>query len=100
MQRTLIVLVETTHPGNVGAAARAMKTMGLNRLALVNPRCSINAEAFARASGAADVLELAMMLETQALDLYSRMAQKSAVESTRELFLRLADEEKIHLGFQ
>lgn len=46
-----------------------------------------------------DVLELAMMLETQALDLYSRMAQKSSVASTRELFLRLADEEKVHLGF-
>jgi len=46
-----------------------------------------------------DVLELAMMLETQALDLYSRMAQKSSVGSTRDLFLRLADEEKMHLGF-
>ncbi len=46
-----------------------------------------------------DVLELAMMLETQALDLYSRLAQKSSVGSTRDLFLRLEDEEKMHLGF-
>jgi tRNA (cytidine32/uridine32-2'-O)-methyltransferase len=53
---TRIVLVETTHPGNIGAAARAMKTMGLTQLALVNPRCEIDEEAHARASGAGDVL--------------------------------------------
>ena len=52
-----IVLVETSHPGNLGAAARAMKVMGLTDLALVNPRCEIDAEARARASGAVDVLE-------------------------------------------
>lgn len=46
-----------------------------------------------------DILETAMMLETQALDLYGRMAQKSSVVSTKELFLRLADEEQMHLGF-
>jgi len=52
-----IVLVETSHPGNLGAAARAMKVMGLSDLALVNPKCEIDAEARARASGAVDVLE-------------------------------------------
>lgn len=46
-----------------------------------------------------DILEMAMTLETQALDLYGRMAQKSSVASTKELFLRLADEEQMHLGF-
>ena len=51
-----MVLVETSHPGNIGAAARAMKIMGLSRLALVNPRHYPNAEASARASGATDVL--------------------------------------------
>ena len=51
-----VVLVETSHPGNIGAAARAMKTMGLSRLALVNPRHFPHAEASARASGATDVL--------------------------------------------
>jgi TrmH family RNA methyltransferase len=52
-----VVLVETSHPGNLGAAARAMKTMGLSRLYLVNPKCAIDDEARARASGAVDVLE-------------------------------------------
>lgn len=54
-----IVLVETSHPGNVGAAARAMKTMGLAHLYLVNPRAFPHADANARASGALDVLERA-----------------------------------------
>jgi tRNA (cytidine32/uridine32-2'-O)-methyltransferase len=51
-----IVLVETTHPGNIGATARAMKTMGLMDLALVGPRVFPSDEATARASGAADLL--------------------------------------------
>lgn len=51
-----IVLVETSHPGNIGAAARAMKTMGLSRLVLVQPREFPCADATARASGADDVL--------------------------------------------
>ena len=46
-----------------------------------------------------DILELAMALETQALDLYSRMAQKSGQQEVRALFLRLADEEKMHLFY-
>lgn len=56
LPRILIVLVETSHPGNIGATARAMKTMGLNRLALVNPREFPAAAATARASGADDIL--------------------------------------------
>ena len=47
--------------------------------------------------GKRDILEFAMGLETQALDLYSRMAQKSTQQEVRALFLRLADEEKAHL---
>jgi TrmH family RNA methyltransferase len=50
------VLVGTTHPGNIGAAARAMKTMGLSNLHLVQPKLYPSAEATARASGADDVL--------------------------------------------
>jgi len=50
------VMVETTHPGNIGAVARAMKTMGLSRLHLVRPKSLPNAEAVARASGADDLL--------------------------------------------
>ena len=51
-----VILVETSHPGNIGAAARAMKTMGLSDLCLVNPERFPDAEATARASGADDVL--------------------------------------------
>lgn len=50
------VLVETSHPGNIGASARAMKTMGLSRLALVRPLKFPCAEATARAAGADDLL--------------------------------------------
>lgn len=52
-----IVLVEPSHPGNIGAAARAMRTMGLQRLVLVNPHAFPHAEARAMAAGADDVLE-------------------------------------------
>ena len=51
-----VVLVSTSHPGNIGAAARAMKTMGLTRLYLVDPARYPDAEATARSSGANDVL--------------------------------------------
>ena len=59
-----IVLVETTHPGNIGAAARAMKNMGLQDLALVAPRYFPHKEATARASGAEDILETAKVVAT------------------------------------
>ena len=52
-----IVLVGTTHPGNIGATARAMKNMGLSDLALVNPLHFPHDDATARASGATDILE-------------------------------------------
>ena len=58
-----IVLVGTTHPGNIGAAARAMKTMGLEQLALVNPNRFPGAEATARASGASSVLSNALVVD-------------------------------------
>jgi tRNA/rRNA methyltransferase len=51
-----IVLSHTTHPGNIGAAARAMKTMGLKSLYLVNPRHFPDAQADAMAAGADDIL--------------------------------------------
>lgn len=54
--RVRFVLVETTHSGNLGATARAMKTMGLSRLELVNPKQAPDADALARASGADDLL--------------------------------------------
>ena len=59
LDRIRIVLSHTSHPGNIGAAARAMKTMGLSRLVLVNPKKFPDAEAVARAVGADDILEQA-----------------------------------------
>ncbi|MHB1620620.1 MAG: tRNA (cytosine(32)/uridine(32)-2'-O)-methyltransferase TrmJ [Sulfuricella sp.] len=59
-----IVLSHTSHPGNIGAAARAMKTMGLERLYLVNPKAFPDPVADARAAGALDVLENARVCAT------------------------------------
>jgi len=56
MQHVHVVLVGTTHPGNIGASARAMKTMGLANLRLVAPAGFPSAEVTARAAGAGDVL--------------------------------------------
>ncbi|HYG31612.1 MAG TPA: RNA methyltransferase [Methylophilaceae bacterium] len=61
-----IVLCQTSHPGNIGAAARAIKTMGLQRLYLVQPKKFPHAEATALAAGATDVLENAHVCETLA----------------------------------
>lgn len=61
------MLVATSHPGNVGASARAMRVMGLRELVLVAPRDAAVAshpDAIARASGAADVLERACVVDT------------------------------------
>ena len=55
------VLVGTTHPGNIGASARAMKTMGISNLHLVEPMHYPSAEATARASGADDLLASAVV---------------------------------------
>jgi len=60
-QKIRIVLVETSHPGNIGAVARAMKNMCLNELYLVNPQQYPSATATARASGADDVLANAVV---------------------------------------
>lgn len=53
------MLVDTSHPGNIGATARAMKTMGLSDLALVRPKHFPSDEATARAAGADDILAAA-----------------------------------------
>lgn len=56
LQRVRVVLCATSHPGNIGAAARAMKTMGVSRLVLVNPKIFPDPQAEAMASGADDLL--------------------------------------------
>jgi len=57
LSRVRIVLVEPSHPGNIGGAARALKTMGLSQLAVVNPRRFPDPQAEWRAAGAQDVLD-------------------------------------------
>ncbi len=64
LENCKIVMVGTTHPGNVGAAARAMQTMRLSCLALVDPQCPIGEIAYARASGANAVLDQRETFET------------------------------------
>lgn len=64
--RIRIVLVGTQHPGNIGAAARALKTMGLSRLVLVAPEQYPADEAFRRAAGADDLLAAAGVVATLA----------------------------------
>jgi tRNA (cytidine32/uridine32-2'-O)-methyltransferase len=59
-----VVLVETSHPGNIGAVARAMKNMGMDQLRLVSPKYFPHADATARASGADDVLRQAQIFHS------------------------------------
>ena len=65
-----IVLVNTSHPGNIGGVARAMKNMGFAQLVLVEPKEFPSDKATARASGATDVLDQAVVVDTldQALE--------------------------------
>ena len=62
--RVRIVLSHTSHPGNIGAAARAMKTMGLSDLRLINPLHFPDDMAVAMSSGATDVLDAAQVFDT------------------------------------
>lgn len=63
-QSVRFVLVRTSHPGNIGAAARAIRTMGLKRLSLVAPHKFPHAEALALAAGADEVLDKAAVAAT------------------------------------
>jgi tRNA (cytidine32/uridine32-2'-O)-methyltransferase len=63
LDRIRIVLVEPSHPGNIGGAARAMKTMGMQRLVLVNPGRYPDPQADWRAAGAMDVLDSATVVD-------------------------------------
>jgi len=59
-----IVMVGTTHPGNIGAAARAMHNMCISNLVLVNPQCPVGEIAYARASGANVILDKRLKTES------------------------------------
>lgn len=104
-KRLRFVLVETSRPGNIGAAARAMKTMGFTDLVLVNPRVASaqeHEEAVAFASGALDVLQNARLVGSldEALAGCNFVAALSArlrefsppLRSPRELATQLADD--------
>jgi TrmH family RNA methyltransferase len=86
-----IVLVAPSHPGNIGAAARAMKNMGLAELVLVNPRQFPHPEASARASGADDVLAAARVAPslTAALEGCGYVAASTARD--RDQYFRVID---------
>jgi tRNA (cytidine32/uridine32-2'-O)-methyltransferase len=66
MQPIRFVLVRTSHPGNIGAAARAIRTMGFHRLVLVAPHKFPHADATAMAAGADEVLDQAVVVPTLA----------------------------------
>ncbi len=59
-----VILVGTSHSGNIGSAARAMKVMGLSQLVLVDPQCQVDAQTLALAAGASDIAEGATVVST------------------------------------
>ena len=85
--RVRMVLVGTQHPGNIGAAARAMKTMGLRDLWLVAPEAFPDEVATARASGAADLLESARVVGTLQEALADTVFSAALTARRRELSL-------------
>jgi tRNA (cytidine32/uridine32-2'-O)-methyltransferase len=86
-----IVLVEPSHPGNIGAVARAMKNMGLERLLLVNPRQFPHSEAIARASGADDVLTNARVVATLEEAIAGCGLVLATTSRPRDQYFRVAD---------
>ncbi len=80
-----VVLCHTTHPGNIGAAARAMKTMGFSRLVLVNPRFFPHEQATAMASGADDVLQQAQVCSSLAQALQGTVLAVALTARPRDL---------------
>lgn len=59
-----IVLVGTSHSGNIGSAARAMKVMGLTQMVLVDPQCEVDTQAVALAAGASEIALNAQVVDT------------------------------------
>lgn len=86
--RVRVVLSRTSHPGNIGGAARAMKTMGLGRLVLVSPRCFPHDDAIARATGAEDLLVNASVVESLAQALEGCVLVAAVTARRRELSTR------------
>jgi tRNA/rRNA methyltransferase len=94
LTRIRVVLVEPSHPGNIGSVARAMKTMGLTRLVVVAPRELEFArvpEAIAFASGAHDVMEAATVVDTLEQALKGTVLQMATASMPREFAARPLD---------
>jgi tRNA/rRNA methyltransferase len=87
LDRIRVVLSRTSHPGNIGAAARAMKNMGLRDLWLVAPESFPDEVATARASGAADLLESARVVDTLQEALADTVFSAALTARRRELSL-------------
>jgi TrmH family RNA methyltransferase len=86
-----IVLVAPSHPGNIGGAARAMKNMALSSLVLVRPKQFPHPEATARASGAADVLSGARVVESLPEALAGCGFIAATTSRERDQYFRVAD---------
>lgn len=103
LQNIRIVLVETSHSGNIGSAARAMKTMGLSNLYLVSPK-SVDEQSIALAAGADDVLQNAKIVDTfeQAIEDCSLVIGTSArlrhLQSTLIEPRECAEKASVHQG--
>ncbi|HKQ24777.1 MAG TPA: RNA methyltransferase [Burkholderiales bacterium] len=91
LDRVRVVLCETSHPGNIGAAARAMKTMGLSRLVLVKPKCFPHADAEAFASGALDVLREAVVCDSLEIALAGTVLAVASTSRHRDLTHEVVD---------
>jgi tRNA/rRNA methyltransferase len=90
LDRVRVVLTRTSHPGNIGGAARAMKTMGLSRLVLVSPQEFPSEVASARASGATDVLDNARVVDSLEAALEGTIFAAAMTARRRELSLPMA----------
>lgn len=103
LQNIRIVLVETSHSGNIGSAARAMKTMGLSNIYLVSPK-SVDEQSIALAAGADDVLQNAKIVDTfeQAIEDCSLVIGTSArlrhLQSTLIEPRECAEKASVHQG--
>jgi len=91
LDRVRVVLCETSHPGNIGAAARAMKTMGLSRLVLVKPKHFPHADADAFASGALDTLREAVVCDSLDEALAGTVLAVAATSRHRDLTHEVMD---------
>ena len=86
-----IVLVEPSHPGNIGAVARAMKNMALDQLVLVKPKLFPHSDAIARASGADDVLANARVVDSVREALAGCGFVAATTSRDRDQYFRVAD---------